>query len=596
MKPRTASNGMAGDLADARRFRRASTHYQSARVSYLRYAPVSERGPQGQEGRRPTLVQRAGTFASGAVVCVLVGSLVGAGVGSRLSWAASPLGEDAVLTLDRRKKVATHADTNGAPAFSPTAALLAVSVPNGVLLADAEGRVPNRLLDLPGGAQSMAFTPDGKELWVAQANKDGGELHVLNVAKARWQESFPLHGRMPINLSFTVDGEVLGAIRKGNEIRVWAFSMTADGPKARWALVWPSRRGRFAMSPWGSYLAVQMPAGMSTVSGPGVMQVFDIAKCVELLCGSAPWESSPVTAFSADDRLVLAGGDWGGAVIWDVGMKGVVMGLPFPRAGITAACFSRDGRVIALSGAGGEIRVSLLASGVFAIFDTLKEERSSLALSSDGRYLAIGRKGSTDVYDLGTRLAEARRRAGVPTEKELAKSLEGLGGSRPADVFRDICVLVRGAERSLPFMQARLSPKALLRERLTRLVGKAAPEDQATGNEAVEALMAHGKRALPVLRSLARDSDIPEQRKHLASIIAQIVAAPLTAEELRYLRGLRVLESLWTLPASQQLVKRWEAAKLGPAFDAELARIRRRRNWSSIRREVVGASEDSPGK
>ena len=134
--------------------------------------------------------------------------------------AMAPDGKNAYFTAGQTGWVvevdtATHAVIRAIPTHGKISHMVLVSNDNrriytanietkNVSVIDRKTGVLITQIQCEEGAEGMASTPDGKQLWVA--NQSGGSMSIIDIATHKVAERFDLPG-MPVRIRFTRDGK-----------------------------------------------------------------------------------------------------------------------------------------------------------------------------------------------------------------------------------------------------------------------------------------------------------------------------------------------------------------------------------------------------
>jgi WD40 repeat protein len=303
--------------------------------------------------------------------------------------------------------------------------------------------------------------------------------------------------------------------------------------------------------------------------------------------GKGSTGDSACLCFSAEGKLV----------VWDGRETVTVLTVPsgrkrkeisFPAKRATAAAFSLDGRLLALTFPDKRIRLLDLVSGrAFQEF-TAPYPLSSLAVSPANRLLAGGGEGNYAilVWDLtgGIRPnSDLRQTAEDPLR--LRSLWRDLGSSEPAQAIRAIWGLVVARTASVPFIASEL--RDLDRDdprRMGLLCIQLDAADfsirEAADHELRRFLSEEAERTL---EQTLRSTDSAEVRKRLATILEQL---PLT--RLQVTRAIQVLEAIGDQRAEELLRSlatqsgaRWSREEAADSLD----RVRSRTGQSPPQRE-----------
>jgi WD40 repeat protein len=295
------------------------------------------------------------------------------------------------------------------PVLSPDGGLLAIIGTNGgVTVWDVRtGRQVASISASYGKAVTAAFSPDGTTLAVAYS----GRVRLWNLADG------PARGATAAisgvgTLAFSPDGRTLAAAT-GSQVFLLG---TTTGRQLGGALTGSSAgNGSLAFGPEGKLLAVGGENGtaqvwdVSTRQPVGVPLVGDIGGVASV-------------AFSPDGRTLVTGGDDGTARLWTVAAPTVQAGrtvsLPYLSNGFTlSASFGPEGNTVATTNedyAGAQIwdlATGQLITNSISLPPLVFKGRkfsvkipsssvSTVAFSRDGKLLAAGQGGFTEVWVL----------------------------------------------------------------------------------------------------------------------------------------------------------------------------------------------------
>jgi WD40 repeat protein len=250
---------------------------------------------------------------------------------------------------------------------------------------------------------------------------------------------------------------------------------------------------------------------------------------------------------------------------------------------ITAAAFSSDGRIIAVSA--GEAHASIRLFDVSTGKELLRLQGHqahvpSLAFSPDGKKLASGQWDTTSlVWDVS-----AARRAGSRERPESSGDLERLWMElRAADAAKAhaaLWALVAVSEKAVPFLKDHLQPvPRVTAERLRRLIADLDADDFARREEVSRSLAKLGSEAEPALRKSLEEKPSLEMRRRVQALLDGLTCqTEMTPDALRQVRAIQVLEQIGSPEARQILASLSQGAPAAPATReaaAALARLQR---------------------
>ena len=347
---------------------------------------------------------------------------------------ASENGELAWWDLRSRRKLRTwRIETGLAPALavSPRGLIAAVGVKHGVQLVDLRsGTTRIATADLAGSPSWVLFSPDGK--MVVATNRDK-TVTRWNVASATPLETLRGHSNFVQQPVFSPDGETLYTVSHDGTAIAWdltgdrrlgrPFTFTHDRDFSRTG--YDGHPGR--LSPDGRLIAVGLkeqgialwdarkltPVGAPLLGTDGEVKSLDfspdgrtLAAVTETMLtlwdvGSRSRLREPLYAgypsivlavgFSPDGATIVTASSDRGLKFWDAA-TGDSLTDPGLGGGASDVAFSADGALIATSpnNGGGEVWDVATATSIGTFDGAPGNEDSSVALSPDGRFLAVG--------------------------------------------------------------------------------------------------------------------------------------------------------------------------------------------------------------
>jgi RNA polymerase sigma factor (sigma-70 family) len=211
------------------------------------------------------------------------------------------------------------------------------------------GQVLHRLAGHCGEVLTLAFAPDGKTL--ASAGQDG-EIRLWSTATGALLRLWSGHAGAVRAVAFSTDGKVLASAGADRHVRLWR-------PDAELAYAYYDLR---TVAPLA--LVFVDEKRLAVASEAGAVRLFDLA-ANKLLCNyrGMLW-SVKTMACSRDGRWLVAGGQDGVFIRWDVATgKADKRETPGHTGPVWCADVSPDGRVIASGGLDGTVRLWSTASG-----------------------------------------------------------------------------------------------------------------------------------------------------------------------------------------------------------------------------------------
>jgi hypothetical protein len=325
---------------------------------------------------------------------------------------------------------------------------------------------------------------------------------------------------------------------------------------------------------------------LASASGDGLtaectVQLSDLASGKELRRWVSPQRILETLAVSPDGRLLAVGGQEEGLRVWET-----TTGKERPefrrslKEGVSSAAFSPDGRTLALGLEGGLI--SLLETVTGKERRRFKGSQSlslfSVAFAPDGRTLASG--GGDGTVLIWDRSGQGERSA-VPGQRPLSSEWEGLRNANAVLADQAIWAMVTAPKlRSVSYLRDRLRPVAKIDiKEVEQLVADLDSDNFVLRDRATRELEHLGELATPALRKALERRPTPEVRRRLLALLETLEGPVSSAEQLRPLRAVEVLEHIGNAEARQvleQLARGAPEARLTQEARASLQRLSKR--------------------
>jgi hypothetical protein len=221
-----------------------------------------------------------------------------------------------------------------------------------------------------------------------------------------------------------------------------------------------------------------------------------------------------------------------------------------------AIAFAPNGRTLAARGPDHSVRVWDVASGK-AIGQMEGHNGTVLAVapSADGKMLASGSSDTTILVWDFTRMRPAPRpQAALLPAKQVESLWADLAGADAARAYRSIERLVTALGQVVPLLRERLRPAEPVEAgKLEQWLADLGSDSFRRRQQATAALEKQGELAMPALSKLLAEQLPLETRRRVEQLLDKMTRRPLTAEQLRLVRAVEVLEQLDTALARQVL-------------------------------------------
>jgi RNA polymerase sigma factor (sigma-70 family) len=445
-----------------------------------------------------------------------------------------------------------------------------------------------RFLAWPVRDESAQFTYPQTPNWIY----DGSRIRLYDIAADKVVDRFPGFKGYAHDLTFTRDGKKLVTVdghggwvqtwnndaRKlvtvddnGGLVRIWdfeagkeerGFAVVTDALKKKSFRIEQSQ-----ISPDGKTVAVtyvedtggHLDLGRGLAGPPHERRLWDVATGKELPHFSA---GNPVEkAFSPDGRFVVTAGNG----VYELATGKRVTGLPYdPMMYIRAAAFSRDGRHLALAVPEYRIQIWEVATWTKRCeFKSTSDRSITLTFGPGGRLFTGNQDTTVLAWDMRPPLA-----AGSLTlesawndlaRRDAAESFQSEGRflETPADAVKFFAERIKSVET--------LDPK-----RVERLLADLDSNEFAVREAASKALAGLDEQATPYFEETLKSTDAAEVRARVTRILEQRRGAALTADQIRQIRAVMVLERIGDGEA-KEVLKRWAGGAVRARLTTEAA-------------------------
>jgi WD40 repeat protein len=441
----------------------------------------------------------------------------------------------------------------------------------------------------PAGTVCIAVAPDGKTVACAGAEP---MIHLVDAATGKTERQLKGHPQVTAALAFRPDGKLLvsasaadNLIRlhdpaTGSELRHMTLG-PQDAKVSRAAIL---RGGlRLAFSGDGRTLIAQdlgRPTPRLGATGPH-LRLWDADTGKEIRSIAMPPTSlSRSMAVSPDGRAIAVVKLDGTLSLREAASGGerMQLGQPEPVTGnapamrngitLTAAALSRralvnpiafspDGTLLAGPGPEHSVRIWDVAAGkVIAHLRGHAAVVNAIAFSADGKRLATGSNDSTILLWDTAMLKQQSPSSGPPPDAtEIAQRWADLAASDAARAFASIRRLAAHPEVAVPLLREHLKPAVPADpKRLAKLVADLDSDDFTVRDNANRELAQLGELALAELQKVMANPPTLETRRRAEALVARLTGGTLTADQLRVVRAVEVLEATAT-PEARKLLQ-----------------------------------------
>jgi hypothetical protein len=239
------------------------------------------------------------------------------------------------------------------------------------------------------------------------------------------------------------------------------------------------------------------------------------------------------------------------------GKEQVHVPLPKSMTGAASAAMDNDGRLVVFGDSVGTIRLwDALTNRQLAQFEA-GSGIECLCLSPDGNSLASGlANGTALVWDL----SEIQQRLHPPDQNlslpELTDLWAALGAADAHEAYQAIYRLAADPRHAVPFLSEHIVlPAPPVAKRLPQLIADLDAKRFSVREQASKDLAALGARVEPILRQTLASHPSPEVRRRVTDLLAELDRRPLSTEEVRTIRALKVLE-MTASPEARRIMRK----------------------------------------
>jgi WD40 repeat protein len=458
-----------------------------------------------------------------------------------------------------------------------------------------------RHFDEPAGTSSVGFSPDAK---LGALGNGDGTLRVLHTAdgKEKWQAK--AHQGSVAAVAFSRDGKKL-ATRGAHDgiLRIYDVEKGAELKQITWQTINAGNNGAVIVrstntntpgapllfSPDGQTVVTYIAPQQLYVQGQQQVQpdsncfrFWDVAtgkqiRQVEL----PPGRTVHHLAYSPDGRLLVSENLDKTVSLWEIAsgrershlgepvaappvtsstafvvINGVVRsGQVSAAVGVTIAV-SPDGSLIASAGANNTIRVwDMPFAKKVATFKGHRGAIASLAFAADGKTLLSGSNDTTIlVWDLARIKREPRPQVADLSAKQLDALWTDLVSNDAAAAGKAVQTLIAASKPTVAYLKDHVPPAAPVDgTKIEQWINDLDHSNFAKRSIAMSSLEKLGELAVPALQKVLISKASLETRRRVEPLLEKLTAGSFSAEQIRILRAIEVLDKIGDADARQLL-------------------------------------------
>jgi RNA polymerase sigma factor (sigma-70 family) len=465
------------------------------------------------------------------------------------------------------------------------------SAPNGkVLLSGGDEDRTVRLWDVASGKElvqmrtekqltGIALSPDGTTVATGEVD---GTVRLWRAATGKPLATLQGHTALVVGLAFAPDGKTLASI--GNDQRACLWDV-ATGKRLQELPVDQPEGFCVAFSPDGKTLA-------SGTRGQGTnVRLWDVASGKELSLLQGQPREAWVLSFSPDGKTLAAAcaRDSPALRLWDWKTRKQIGQMETAGEQTATVAFSPNGKLLASGRLDGQVCLWEVLTGQeigrVAAHQALNYGTYSVSFTADGRRLASGGEDRFvrlwAVRGLGQK---PRPRQGELVAPDLEALWDDLGAADASRGYQAVWALAAAPRQALPLCRDRLLPPPSVRDpqlpqRIARLIADLDANQFEVREKATLALVRLGRAAEPAVREALENPASLEARRRLERVLAPLQDRVPSADTLRAVRAVEVLEQVGTPEAAEVLKKVAKGAadvRLRQEARAALDRLARR--------------------